>query len=318
MAMNRIQFQPGLSLRELNKLYGTESQCEEALEKMRWPTGFRCPKCQNESHCIVWHGETKTFQCNRCHAQTTLTGGTIFHGTKLCLVIWFQAMYLMTQSKNIISAMELMRTLGVGYCAAWRVKHKLMQVMCEREEQTVLSGRIELDDAYLGGEENGGLVGRGSANKTPFVAAVETNEQGHPRRAVFTKVQSFSSAELAAWAIRHVSPHSVVVSDGLPCFRAVTSAGCNHQPQVVGKGRKSTGMGCFNWVNTILGNLKTAIAGTCHAFDFEKYADRYLAEVQYCFNRRFDMRSIFPRLLYAAAHTGKRPEAWLRMAELPI
>lgn len=100
MAMNRIQFQPGLSLRELNKLYGTETQCEEALEKMRWPTGFRCPKCQNESHCIVWHGETKTFQCNRCHTQTTLTGGTIFHATKLCLVIWFQAMYLMTQSKN--------------------------------------------------------------------------------------------------------------------------------------------------------------------------------------------------------------------------
>lgn len=79
-----------------------------------------------------------------------------------------------------------------------------------------------------------------------------------------------------------------------------------------------TNMGCFNWVNTILGNLKTGIAGTCHAFYFEKYADRYLAKVQYCFNRRFDMRSLLSRLLYAAAHTEKRPEAWLRMAELPI
>ena len=92
---------------------------------------------------------------------------------------------------------------------------------------------------------------------------------------------AFSSAELAAWAVQHVSPRSVVVSDGLSCFRAVTAAGCDHQPQIVGKNRKSTGMGCFNWINTILGNLKTTIAGTCHAFAFEKYAGRYLAEVQY-------------------------------------
>jgi len=317
MAMNRIQFQHGLSLTEFNSLYGTQSQCESALEKARWPSGFCCPKCQSSRHCIVWHGKIKTFQCNRCHIQVTLTGGTIFHSTKLSLVIWFQAMHLMTQTKNSISAMELMRMLGIGYSAAWRIKHKLMQVMLEREEKTLLSGRIELDDAYLGGEENGGIVGRGSENKIPFLAAVETNEKGHPRRAVFTKVETFSSAEIAAWATRFVSPLSTVVSDGLPCFRAVTAAGCVHQPHVVGKGRKSTDMGCFNWINTILGNLKTAVAGTYHAFDFEKYASRYLAEVQYRFNRRFDLRSMLPRLLYAGTHTGKRTEAWLRLAEVP-
>ena len=74
-------------------------------------------------------------------------------------------------------------------------------------------------------------------------------------------------------------------------------------------------MSCFLWVNTILGNLKTAINGTYHSFDFEKYGHRYLAEMQYRFNRRFDLAVILPRLLCAAATTGKRTEAWLRLAE---
>ncbi len=76
-----------------------------------------------------------------------------------------------------------------------------------------------------------------------------------------------------------------------------------------------TEMGCFFWVNTILGNLKTAIAGTYHAFKFQQYAHRYLAEAQYRFNRRFDLRSMLPRLLYAGVMTGKRIEVWLRLAE---
>ena len=87
------------------------------------------------------------------------------------------------------------------------------------------------------------------------------------------------------------------------------------QAAIVGPGRKSTGMDCFTWVNTILGNLKNAINGTYHAFDFEKYAHRYLGEYQYRFNRRFDLDGMLTRLIRAAAQTGKRTEGWLRLAE---
>lgn len=315
MAMNRIQFQKSLSLGNFINQYGSESQCESALEKARWPDGFICPKCQSSSHCIVWHGKVKTFQCNRCHTQVTLTGGTIFHSTKLPLVIWFQALYFLAQTKNNVSALELTRLLGVCYRTAWRIKHKLMQVMHEREALTILGGRVEVDDSYLGGQRSGGKVGRGSENKMPFVAAVETNKDGHPIRAVFSPVKSFSSHEIAAWARKSLAPSAVVVSDGYYCFRAVTKAGCSHEAHVVGKKRKSTGMGCFAWVNTVLSNIKTAVAGTYHGFEFSKYAGRYLSEVQYRFNRRFDLSSIFPRLLYAGANTGKRTEVWLRLAE---
>jgi transposase-like protein len=314
MAQNRIQFQKSLNLSAFLSSYGTEDQCIRALEKMRWPQGFICPACGSPLYGIVWHKKVKTFQCKSCQKQTTLTGGTIFHSTKLPLTIWFQAIYFLTQTKNNVSALELTRLLGVCYRTAWRVKHKLMQVMCEREQATILSGLVEVDDAYLGGKHPG-KRGRGSKNKIPFVAAVETNDQGHPIRAVFSAVKAFSSAEIAKWACTSLSASAVVISDGLACFRAVVASGCSHLPEVVGKDQKSTDMGCFYWVNTVLSNVKTAIEGTYHSFDFSKYIKRYLAEVQYRFNRRFDLQSIFPRLLYAGVKTGKRTEAWLRLTE---
>jgi transposase-like protein len=313
MAINRIQFQPGLSLNDFLADFGTEPQCVAALEKARWPQGFICPDCHSPSHCVVWHGRVKTFQCNRCHRQVTLTAGTIFHSSKLPLVTWFQALYFLTQGKNSTSTLELKRLLGVGYRTAWRIKHKLMQTMYEREESTLLAQRVEIDDAYLGGERRGGKVGRGSENKVPFIAAVETNNDGHPLRTVFTPVKAFTRNEVEAWAQRRLAPTATVISDGLACFRAVENAGCVHQPETVGKTRKSTDMGCFHWINTILGNLKTSIDGTYHGFKFEKYAHRYLAEVQYRFNRRFDLRGLFPRLLHASVSIGKRPESFLRM-----
>ena len=92
-------------------------------------------------------------------------------------------MYHLTQSKGGISSIELGRRLGVTQTTAWKIKHKLMQAMMERDATKRLTGRIEIDDAYLGGERNGGMRGRGSPGKTPIVAAVETTPEGkQPRR----------------------------------------------------------------------------------------------------------------------------------------
>ncbi len=315
MKMNRIQFQAGMSLTQFLAQYGTEAQCEAVVEKCRWPSSFVCPRCEAMQPTIYRRHRVKVFQCRSCRTQTTLTEGTIFHSTKLPLTKWFQAMYFLSQTKNNVSILELRRLVGLSYPAAWRMKHKLMQVMYERESTTRLCDRVEVDDAYLGGEFPGGKVGRGSENKVPFIAAVQTNDQHHPQYIVFSKVKAFSSAEVKAWASRSLVPTTTVVSDGLQCFRSVTDVGYVHQREVVGSNRKSTDMECFSWVNTILGNLKNAISGTYHAFDFEKYAHRYLGEFQYRFNRRFDLSTLLPRMLVAAVNTGKRPERWLRLAE---
>ena len=122
MKMNRIQFQPGLSLSEFLADYGNESQCEVILEKSRWPQGFQCAKCQTQQYSSYRRGRVKVFQCCTCRTQVTLTEGTIFHATKLPLTKWFQAMYFLSQTKNNISILELHRLVGVSYPAAWRMK----------------------------------------------------------------------------------------------------------------------------------------------------------------------------------------------------
>lgn len=312
MARNKIQLQEGMSLEGFWAAYGTEEQCREAVARMRWPQGFVCPACGNRTFCQVRGG--KLYQCHACHTQTSLTSGTLFHATKLPLRKWFLAMHLLTQAKHGLSSLELGRQLGVKQETAWNLKHKLMQAMQEREEGKTLSGRVELDDAYLGGEYAGGKRGRGSENKTPFLAAVETDEQQHPRRVKLTPVKGFQRKALADWAKQHLRPGTRVVSDGLNCFQAVKEAGCLHEPTVVGKGNRSTRLSCFQQVNTVLGNLKTSLAGTYHSCR-KKYAARYLAEFQYRFNRRFDLSTLLPRLLYVVTHSPPLPMPLLRVAD---
>lgn len=101
----------------------------------------------------------------------------------------------------------------------------------------VLDGNVQMNDSYPGGERTGGKVGRGAENKVPFVAAVSLTEEDRPLRVRLTPVTGFTSEEVVAWVKGNVAPGSVVFSDGLACFAAVTGAGCNHQPTVMA-GRK--------------------------------------------------------------------------------
>ena len=134
MAQNPIQFQKGLSLQQLLSDYGTEEQCEQALEHWRWPQGFVCPNCAHQHEPVRLRTRT-LLQCRHCHHQASLTAGTIFADTKLPLTTWLLAMFLLTQQKNGLSALALKRHLGVSYPTAWRLKHKLLQVMKERDDQ---------------------------------------------------------------------------------------------------------------------------------------------------------------------------------------
>ena len=181
----------------------------------------------------------------------------------------------------------------------------------ERDREHTLGARVELDDAYLGGERSGGKRGRGAPAKTPFVAAVETNDEGHPLRMKLTVVEGFRTTEIAAWAQQHLRTGTRVVSDGLACFNGVSAAGCAHEKVVVGGGKASVEHPEFRWVNTILGNIKSALRAAYHAIR-PKYAQRYLAEFEYRFNRRFDLPDIIPRLVYVALRTPPMPDRLLK------
>ena len=310
MARNKVQFQKGVSLSEFIEQYGSEEQCFDALYRWRWPEGFVCPSCGHDKHCRLTY--RNLLQCNQCRRQTSITAGTIFEATKLPLTLWFQAIYLITQDKKGVSAMKLRRHLGISYNAAWRMKHKLMQVMNERDDDNKLSGFIEVDDAYLGGERTGGKRGRGADAKTPFLAAVETTSEGHPSRIRLSVVKGFRRNEIINWTERYLTPGTVVISDGLACFSAVTEAQCSHDRIVCGGGRASVEEPQFYWVNTVLGNLKSALRSSYHAVR-PKYAQRYLSEFQYRFNRRFDLGAMIERLGCAAVRTPPLPERLLKI-----
>jgi hypothetical protein len=243
-----------------------------------------------------------------------VTSGTIFEYTQLPLTTWFLGMYFLTQPKNGISALELKRQLGVGYNAAWRMKHKLLQVMKERDDSQPRSGIIQIDDAYWGGERRGGKRGRGAPGKTPFGAAVQTNGEGHPIAMRLTPLEGFRKKALTQWAQRHLAPRSRVVSDGLSGFSGVEDAGCQHVAIVTGGGPKRVTMAAFTWVNTLIGNVKNSLHGSYHAIG-DTHLPRYLAEFCYRFNRRFTLADMIPRLGYAAVRTPPMPQRLLSMAE---
>jgi hypothetical protein len=178
MARNVVQFQKGLSEPAFEQQYGAEEQCQTIVVAARWPHGFECPVWGGKQYSLVT--TRNLYQCTKCRRQTSPIGATIFASAHLPLRLWFRAIYHLTQTKQGISSIGLGRRLGVTQTTAWKVKHKLKQVMLECDVTTRLAGRVEIDDAYLGGERAGGKRGRGAPGKTPFVVAVETTTEGKP------------------------------------------------------------------------------------------------------------------------------------------
>jgi transposase-like protein len=312
MARNPVQFQKGLSEKRFRELYGTEDLCRAAVAAWRWPDGFVCPACGGREHSLV---KTRAlYQCSACRKQTSLVAGTLFQSTHLPLATWFLAIYHLTQSKNGISSIELGRRLGVKQDTAWKLKHKLMQAMLEREAEQPLDGRIEMDDAYLGGARRGGKRGRGAPGKTPFLAAVATSPDGRPLKMKLRPVKGFRKVEVAKAAKRMLAPDATVLTDRLGCFKALAEAGYDHRDAATGRGPQAAKWAAFKWVNTALGNVKGALTGTYRAVR-PQHAPRYLAAFAYRFNRRFKLEDMPARLAWVALRTPPMPYRLLKLAE---
>lgn len=190
--------------------------------------------------------------------------------------------------------MKLRRHLLISYNAVWHMKHNLMKVMVKRASKKKLSGFIEFNDAYLGGESRGCKRGRGASDTTPLVAAVETSSDGCGMRIILSVIRGFRKAAIVSRSQRHLLKGSVLITDGPACFNAVTDAGCLHDKIVCGGGSAFVQNVGFYWVNTILSNLKASLRSTYHAIR-PKYAQRYLSEFQCRLNRQFDLCALIPK-----------------------
>ena len=309
MARNPVQFQKGLSLAELNAWYGGEKQCHAALIAMRWPQGFMCPKCGGRKYSYA--KARQIFQCSACRTQTSARAGTIFHKSTTPLVKWFLAIYLLTQSKNDIAALELARQLGVKWDTAWLINRSSWRP-CVSGTNAISSKAMYSSTTPIWTAKSQASAG-GERRTTPFVIAVETRED-KPVYTQLRRVAGFTSQAVKTYAAANIEAGARVTTDGLACFAAVTAAGMKHQPIITGGGRPDEPE--FKWVNTTLGNIKRAITGTCRAVR-PRHSARYLAAYEYRFNRRFELDRMVQRLAAVAADTAPHPRSVIATAEMP-
>jgi hypothetical protein len=230
-----------------------------------------------------------------------VTAGTVFHALRTPLWKWFWAVYQLAQDKKGIAALELAKQIGVSYTTAWLMLHKLRRAMRHRNQRYVLTGLVEVDDCYVGGEAEGtGTTGRGAAHKTPVAVAIELDEAGKPRRVAMDALAKVDGHSLRKFAVKAIEKGATLRTDGWGAYRAVAKVGYRHKATVTGSGLMAVAK--FPWVHTFIANMKRMLLGTHHHVSPKHLAD-YLAEFAYRANRRWMEARLFDRLLVAAVNS---------------
>jgi transposase-like protein len=148
--------QESMSLVEFQSRFVSDEACMEHLFKLRWPDGYRCPRCGHRRYCF--HSTRTLFQCSACKYQVSVTAGTIFHKTRTPLVKWFWMIFMMARQKSGVSMLSLQRMLGIkSYKTVWTMGHKIRKAMEDRDSQDQLAGLVEMDDAFIGPRKPGPL-----------------------------------------------------------------------------------------------------------------------------------------------------------------
>ncbi len=198
------------SLSEFEARFATEAACLEYLVKLRWPTGFVCPRCGGSDS---WQTSRALRHCRQCRAQTSVTAGTIFHGARKPLALWFRAMWHITSQKYGANALGLQRVLGLGrYETAWQWLHKLRRAMV-RPGRDQLAGCVQVDETYLGGKRRPGKRGRGAAGKALVAIAAEDKGPDGIGRIRLKHISDASADSLGGFVSEMVSPGSTVMTD---------------------------------------------------------------------------------------------------------
>jgi len=277
---------------EFHDRFGTEDACRSFLIASRWPDGYECPRCGNpEAYVLVGRG---LLQCRACRYQVSPTAGTVMHRSRAPLRAWFCAAYLVATHTPGFSALQLQRQLGLKrYETAWTMLQKLRRAMI-RPERDRIAARVEVDESYIGGREEGRRGGRQrDSTKAIVVGAVEIrgNGSGRIRLAV---AEDLSADSLIGFVESAVDPGSVVFTDGWPGYSPLRKKGYDHRPKTLGSGKNAATL--LPRVHRVFGNLKTWIEGTHHGVS-RKHLPHYLNEFVFRFNRRRTPMAAFQTLL---------------------
>lgn len=280
------------NLAELEKRFFNDEACLEYLSDLRWPDGFRCPRCNGHK---AWKMKCGLFRCSSCNYMCSVISGTIFERTRKPLVMWFRAIWWVCSQKNGTSAKSIQRILELGsYQTAWVWLHKIRRAMISPDRDR-LSGIVEVDESFIGGKKSG-KRGRGAAGKVLVGIAVEDKGKKGIGRIRIDIIADAASESLMPFVQKCIEPKSTVRTDDWNGYNGIVDAGYKHT--VVGN--KEVKM-----VHLVASLLKRWLLGTHQGGISHEHLAYYLDEFTFRFNRRRSKHrgKLFYRLLQNAVQT---------------
>ena len=277
------------TIKDFNQQFPTEKVCLEYIFRRRYPTGAECKQCKRKDTFYPVTGR-RSYACSFCGYQIYPTAGSIFHKSRTSLRSWFFAIFLMSQSKNGVSAKELQRSVGVTYKTAFRMM-KQIRLLMKQSPEKMLSGTVEADETWIGGVRR---MSCAKENKTIVIGAVQ--RQGD---VIANVVDGRSYATVVPLVRKHVKIGSNLMTDSDLSFK---KAGESYKHQAVNHSKKEYVRGNV-YTNTIEGfwsQLKRSVNGTYHAVS-RKHLQGYVDEFAWRYNRRFSSVPLFELLMRSMA-----------------
>lgn len=276
--------------RDFDRDFPDDDACLEFLFKSRWPDGVFCEKCQK----VTAHYRIKgrpCYSCEHCGSHIYPMAGTIFQDTRFShLRLWFKAVAYMAVTRCGISSRQLSRDVGVGVKTAWRMFHKIREVL--KDDGSMFISPVEVDETYIGGKQPGGKRGRGSENKTVVMGIVE--RKGRVRARVVPNVKARTLLPIIQ---SYVPTGSTIYTDDLLSYGRLGQLGYSRKTVAHSQGQYVTGGDIHT--NTIEGfwsQLKRSIDGTYHHVT-PKYLSLYVDEYSFRYSHRNDVRAMFKTMI---------------------
>ena len=270
---------------EFQSWFATDADCLDFLDWLRWPGGFVCPRC---GHGGGWAVADGRYKCAACGKRTSVTAGTLFDRRRTPLTVWFTACWMFAAQKDGVSALSLQRALEIGsYPTAWAMLHRLRSVLV-RPERDRLTGTVEVDETYIGGEEPGLRGGRAKGKKALVGVAVEAMETRGYGRCRMGILRDGSAASLHPFVTDNVEPGATVITDGWTGYRGLDRLGYTHQPrsQRADRARGEDPGELLPGVHRVASLAKRWLLGTHQGSVEDAHLGSYLNEFAFRFNRR--------------------------------
>lgn len=304
------------SVGEFQSWFSSDADCLDYLEWLRWPNGFVCPRC---GHVGGWRLGDGRIECAGCAARTSVTAGTIFDKTRTPLTVWFTACWLFATAKDGMSALNLQRTMEIGsYQTAWAMLHRLRQVLV-RPGRELLSGVVEVDETFVGGEEHGLAGGRAKGKKVLVGVAIEVQSPKGFGRCRLAILPDASAKALHAFVCDHVEPGATVITDAWQGYRGLERLGYQHERrnQSAAKARGEDPGLLLPGVHRVASLAKRWLLSTHQGAVDREHLAGYLNEFTFRFNRRSSRSRglVFYRVLQLAV--GHQPVRYRDLVQRP-